>query len=258
MHHRQWRTALLLSLVAPASIQAQLTPNHTQQTDSIPNAGWRNVAVGAAVLAATFLVDAPIANVFESPHSASAASAANTFDKFGEMTGIGVVVGGLGIASLVTRDHHVLSATIRTAASVALATGVTQVLKYVVGRERPYVDPDRDALDFHLFKGTPSGTPSFPSGHSSTAFALATSLGDAIDKDWARVALFGLAAGTGWARLQQQQHWVTDVVAGAAVGIVSAKFANGRLRLLGARAPRILLSSRDVGVRWTFPLPAVH
>ena len=129
MYHRRWQTVLLLFLLVPGAARAQAVRNNTLRADSIPDVGWRPIAIGAAVLGATLLVDSPIANVFESPGSAASARAANTFDKFGEITGIGVVIGGLGLASLATHDHRVVEATIRTAASVAVATGITEALK---------------------------------------------------------------------------------------------------------------------------------
>ena len=250
---------LLSALVAPAPVVAQAQAKHAPApADSIPNAGWRHIAVGAGLVAASFLVDAPIGNYFDGPHSPAATHAALTFNKFGEITGIGVVLGGLGVATIVTRKHAFAEATLRTAVGLALASGTTEVLKYAVGRQRPYLDPDRDATDLHFFSGTPTGSPSFPSGHTSTAFALATSLGDAAGKTWVKVILFGLATGTGWARLQQEAHWVSDVVAGAGIGILSAKFADGKLRVLGMRAPRLLLSPQGTGLRWTVPLPAIR
>ncbi|HEY4099643.1 MAG TPA: phosphatase PAP2 family protein [Gemmatimonadales bacterium] len=236
-------------------MSAQTAAAHSAAAiDSLPNAGWRDLAIGGGIITGAFLFDAPIGHYFDGPHSSTATSAARNFQKFGEITGIGAVIGGLGVAAIVTRNHHLAQATLRTAAGLALASGVTQGLKYAVGRQRPYLDPDRDATDFHWFAGTPSGSPSFPSGHTETAFALATSLGDAIDRTWARVALYGLATGTGWARMQQEQHWLSDIVAGAGVGILAAKFADGRLRLFGMRAPRVLLSAHSAGVRWMVPI----
>jgi membrane-associated phospholipid phosphatase len=58
---------------------------------------------------------------------------------------------------------------------------------------------------------------------------MATTLGDAVGSRWARAGLYTLAAGTAWARMAQEKHWLSDVVAGAAVGILSARLANGRM-----------------------------
>ncbi len=241
----------VLILGAPVAAAAQ-------NKDTIPNAGPRHVLIGAAVVGATLLLDKPIAHAFESPYTAGTAQTAKDFNKFGEPLGVGVALGGLAVASLITRDHRVVQALFGTAGSAFGAFVATQVIKYSVGRERPYADVDHDGLDFHPFSGTPVGSPSFISGHTALAFALATSLGDAAGTNWVRIPLWTLAAGTGWARLQLDQHWVSDVVVGAFVGIVSAKFANGKLKILGVTAPHFMVAKGSAGFAWTMPMPVIR
>lgn len=68
---------------------------------------------------------------------------------------------------------------------------------------------------------------SFPSGHSSTAFASAEFLRQEY-KDvsvWYGVAGYAVAAATGYLRVQNNKHWAGDVVAGAGVGIISTRLA---------------------------------
>jgi membrane-associated phospholipid phosphatase len=89
-----------------------------------------------------------------------------------------------------------------------------------------------------------------PSGHSAIAFALATTLADDIDRTWATVGLYTLASGVAWSRLNDDQHWLSDVAAGAALGIVSAKVVNGRWRLFHLRPPRILLGPHSAALAW--------
>jgi len=248
---------LVLSAVLVANAPAQQSPGATQ-SQSATNVSVRDLGIGAAGLALLFFADKPIGRVFHGYYGPDTRTVAQAFDKLGEPTGMAVVLGGLGIAALATRDRGTVRTLVHTAAAVAIASGVSETVKYAFGRLRPYADPDRDALDFRPFRGAELGTPSFPSGHTTVAFALATSLGDASHNRWVQLGLWGVAAGTGWARLQLDQHWVTDIVAGAAVGIMSARFAEGRLRILGVRAPQILVSSRSVGLGWTLPLPAIR
>lgn len=59
---------------------------------------------------------------------------------------------------------------------------------------------------------------SFPSGHSSTAFATATSLAYSYGP-WVGVPMFGLATFVAASRVSQEVHWLSDVVAGAVLGI---------------------------------------
>jgi membrane-associated phospholipid phosphatase len=89
--------------------------------------------------------------------------------------------------------------------SQILNTGLTQGIKLAVGRERP-----------------DGGGYSFPSGHTSSSFATATVLQRHFG--WrAGIPAYGLAAFVGGSRLQQNRHYLSDVIFGAAVGIVSGR-----------------------------------
>lgn len=75
----------------------------------------------------------------------------------------------------------------------------------------------------------PDGTSddSFPSGHTAVAFAGAEFLYQEYkDKSiWYGVAGYAVAAGTGIFRMYNNRHWLTDVAAGAGIGILSTKAA---------------------------------
>jgi membrane-associated phospholipid phosphatase len=82
------------------------------------------------------------------------------------------------------------------------------------------------------------------------AFALATSLADDIDRPWAAVGLYTAAGAVGWSRIHDNRHWLSDVAAGAVLGIASAKFASGRWSIFGLRAPSVITGPRGVGLGW--------
>lgn len=237
-------TLLLLSV--PVAAQ---TPTRFTIPDSTTRIGWQQVAIGIGVLAAASTVDVPIANAFQDLRTAGSLNTARQFDRLGDLTGEIPILGGLAIVSLLSHNHRLGKVTLRAAASVALAALATQGIKHVVGRLRPREDPNLDAYDFQFF----TSHQSFPSGHTAAAFALATSLGDAIGHNWARVGLYGLAAGTAWARMEQHAHWFSDVLGAAAIGVLSSKWASGKWRVFGLRAPKFLITPGGVAV--TIPLP---
>ena len=75
----------------------------------------------------------------------------------------------------------------------------------------------------------PDGTPntSFPSGHTTEAFASAEFLREEY-KDvspWYGIAGYAVATATGVLRMYNNKHWLSDVVAGAGLGIVSTRLA---------------------------------
>lgn len=113
--------------------------------------------------------------------------------------------------------------------SVVLASVASQLIRGPLGRTRPYVTHDSDQYDFHPGKGFFGSSSfdyrSFPSIHTSSSMAVATVLvmetqrrnPDAV-KFVAPLA-FGAGMLPGLARIQLDQHWASDVVAGAFMGI---------------------------------------
>jgi membrane-associated phospholipid phosphatase len=98
---------------------------------------------------------------------------------------------------------------------------VTEVLKYSVGRGRPFVGGEANAFHFSHFAGNPAYY-SFPSGHATTAFALAFAVSVVWPK--ARVAMAVYAIVIAATRLVLLAHHPSDVVAGALIGIIGAMF----------------------------------
>lgn len=103
--------------------------------------------------------------------------------------------------------------------SVALSVFVADILKYLIGRGRPFVGGKADPFNFMPFEGTGAYT-SLPSSHAVTAFALAF----AVSALWPRlrVFMFTYAIVILLTRLVLLAHHPSDIVAGALVGIVGA------------------------------------
>jgi membrane-associated phospholipid phosphatase len=101
--------------------------------------------------------------------------------------------------------------------SLMFTQGITQVIKYSVGRARPF--EDKGAYHFEGFKFSPSSySLSFPSGHASTAFSLASVIAEQYDNrlvDWTAYSLAFLAA---WARVNDNVHFTSDVFFGGVLG----------------------------------------
>ena len=114
------------------------------------------------------------------------------------------------------------------AASTALAEILNYGLKLAIGRDRPPVSYAEPETLVH----TPD-TPSFPSGHSVTAFLGAT----LISFSRARWAwwLYLLAAGIAWSRVYVGVHYPLDVLAGAALGTALGFGIRGLRKLLAGR-----------------------
>jgi undecaprenyl-diphosphatase len=128
----------------------------------------------------------------------------------------------LVLAVLWRRPSVFLTVVVADAASDLLA----ELGKVIVHRHRP----------FEHQLGPPTSTYSFPSGHAATSFACATVL--AVFAPRWRVPFFVLATLIGLSRLYNGVHYPTDVVAGALLGVLTARLllsANPRLSRLMTR-----------------------
>jgi len=136
------------------------------------------------------------------------------------------------------------------AAGLGSVTGYA--LKYAVGRE----GPDRTSNPNQWRK---SGGNSFPSFHSTAAFAVGTVLAESGNDDyrWVRRFLgYGLGAATSYERLKHNAHWLSDTVAGAALGIASAHFAmNRRDRTDDETGLRVVPVERGAMLTYNVSLP---
>ncbi len=112
------------------------------------------------------------------------------------------------------RQWAVINATI----AAAVALGVNQIIIRIWARPRPF------ASHHAIMLLTPSRDPSFPSDHSTFAFAVAVALFLAMRR-FGVVALL-LAAVIAFSRVYTGEHYVSDVVAGAVVGGTVAVVVN--------------------------------
>jgi len=109
-------------------------------------------------------------------------------------------------------------------AGILISTILSQFLKRVVfpGDLRPitYLSPEFPV--YYADGETLNRLHSFPSGHTATAFTMAILLSLILDKKSWSLVLPVLAGAVGYSRVYLAQHFPTDVLAGLAVGILSA------------------------------------
>jgi hypothetical protein len=116
---------------------------------------------------------------------------------------VAAVVGGAFVGGRLVENPRFRAMSYDLLDAVVVTWAYTSVLKRAVGRERPNGQNDK----------------SFPSGHSSNAFALAT----VAERHYGwkvGVPAYALASAVAVSRLQRDKHYLSDVVAGAAIGYI--------------------------------------
>mgnify|MGYP000595466381 FL=1 len=152
----------------------------------------------------------------------------NNLSNTSKYISVGVPVGYF-VAGLMHDDKALKQKAAYTAAAILLNTASTTLLKNVIKRERPYnsytgIFPDKIESDY-----------AFPSGHTSSAFATATSLAIATKKWYVAVPAFAWSAGVGYSRIYLGQHYPSDVIMGALVGTGSAFICHWASKQLAKR-----------------------
>jgi membrane-associated phospholipid phosphatase len=134
-----------------------------------------------------------------------------------------LLVAGTFVVSEITGDSFA-SAEVGTMLEAAGFSSITaEALKFAAGRERPNQTTDPNTWR--------AGGSSFPSLHATAAFAIGTVFAESGSDDyrWLRRAVgYGMASATAYLRVHQNQHWLSDTVAGAALGIATGRFSTNR------------------------------
>lgn len=125
---------------------------------------------------------------------------------------IGIPISMVAIA-WINNDQNLMKNAGYIGTSVAGTLVITYGLKYLINRERPY-----ESYPEKVYPYSKEHSPSFPSSHTATAFALATSISIKYPK-WYIIAPSALwACSVGISRMNEGVHYPSDVMAGAAIG----------------------------------------
>jgi hypothetical protein len=160
----------------------------------------------------------------------------------------GYTLGALGLYGLIFKNQKMKTTTLLASQAYITGAAVETVVKFLTGRTRPSAyDPNGVATP--TFKGPFSSnrdytgaktTTSFPSGHTTVAFAAATVYAmEYKNKPWVPVLCYTSASLIGISRITENKHWTTDVLVGAALGYLSGRqVVNNYHRYATVKAPK--------------------
>jgi hypothetical protein len=133
------------------------------------------------------------------------------------------LIAGTGLYAAFIRDSDGYRETWALLEAGVFSGTTAEVLGLTGGRERP--DATTSPNQWR------QGGDSFPSLHVTTAFAIGTVFAESGNDEYRwirRIIGYGVAGATGYVRINENVHWLSDTVAGAALGIATARFVLNR------------------------------
>jgi hypothetical protein len=170
-------------------------------------AGWASLAVVGTAL----VIDRPLRD--EMRHHTGDNTFLTQVERFGVQYAAGVVGGFYLVGALTDNENSRQVAQDSIAASLIASGIITPAIKLVAGRSRP-----RDEAGVYHFKPFSNANSSFPSGHTTEAFALASVIANHYEETWVTCTSYSIAGLVGLARTYHRAHFASDVVAGAMIG----------------------------------------
>jgi membrane-associated phospholipid phosphatase len=133
------------------------------------------------------------------------------------------IIGGTGAYAGFLGDSDGYRETWSLIEAGVLSSASGEIFKYATGRERPDATTSPNAWR--------QGGNSFPSVHASAAFAIGTVFAESGNDEYRwirRIIGYGAAGATAYVRVRENVHWLSDAVAGSALGIATASFVLNR------------------------------
>jgi hypothetical protein len=204
-------------------------------TPTLPQRAKGTALAGGAILGGA-LLDKPVDRFMEK-HAGS--GAARAWDNVGK--GMPVVLAGVAAGAVAFGDARTQNIGIISMESIAGAAAVSIATKRLVGRARPSEGQGQWS------KATDRSNASFPSNHSTVAFAAVTPFAQEYDAPW----LYGLAAASSMGRVAGRQHWVSDVVAGGVLGYAMGSWLWQAQRNNSGSSFAVAPGPKSVSVAWS-------
>jgi hypothetical protein len=175
---------------------------------------WKKfVWAGLAVVGTAIVLDGPLHD--EMQRRPGNNSFMLHVERFGAEYSIGVIGSFYLAGSMTDNKTAVMVAQDSLTASIIASGLITPAIKIATGRSRPY-----EEAGTYNFQGLGANklNSSFPSGHTTEAFALASVISAHYDEAWIKNTAYTVASLVGIARIYHDAHFASDVLAGALIG----------------------------------------
>jgi membrane-associated phospholipid phosphatase len=182
---------------------------------------WTMAGVAVAAVASAHAFDSRIRDHF-APATGALNGGKDSNSLRDAMPAVALIGGTFVIAGFLD-DMDGYKETLRLVEAGVFSTVTAEALTLAAGRERP--DATTSPNQWR------QGGDSFPSVHASAAFAIGMTFAESGNDDYRwirRIVGYAVAGGTAYIRVKDNLHWASDTVAGAAIGIATARFVLNR------------------------------
>jgi len=225
---------------------------------------WRTVGAVAIVGGALFLADEPVQRyaLHLRDSSATVRNVSKYVTRFGGSYEA-YILAGLGAYGFIFKNEKIKTTTLLATQAYITGAAMESFLKFVSGRQRPYYYNPRQVDAEPKFHGPfTSGkdvngkriNSSFPSGHTTVAFAAATVFAMEY-RDRPLVPLISYSAATliGLSRITENKHWITDVFFGGVLGYFTGRLVvNNYHRYAKLKAPNQKKNSISFNLQYQY------
>ena len=183
---------------------------------------WITISSVVGITALASLADKE-ARSFSQQNQSNFADHIFNIDKYYYVEFVGASIIAFYGYGLVADNSKIRKLAVKLTEATLLASSITLITKTIVGRGRPYKQESQ--YFFNPFS-LDNDFNSFPSGHTTLAFAYSTVMANEVDNIFWKIGWYSLAGLVGYARIYHNQHWLSDVLMGAAIGYFSGEFVN--------------------------------
>lgn len=192
-------------------------------------AGWSKkewiIASGVVTMSTLLMVgDKKVRTFFQNNKTELTKDIAYFAEKGGSQMQVGLAASYL--VGTILKNKKLKKASVLAFSSLLISGVLVQGLKQVFARVRPYAAADQWEFKGPGLRSTEYN--SFPSGHTTAAFAVAASISTVYDSSLVKVLAYSAATLTGLSRIHDNKHWMSDVFMGAIIGTVSGIFITKR------------------------------
>lgn len=186
------------------------------------------LAAGGLVL---YSLDGQIRRAFHGSRSELNDEISEQAEKLGNGAYDAAIVAAYGGLGLLLKDARMQDTALLAAESFLAANAAGTLLKYSAGRARPYAEDGKRRFTPFGFK---TARTSFPSGHTVSAFSLASVFAARSGSRAVKVLAYSLASSVALQRVYADKHWASDTLAGAAIGTAVGRWVAAKSERKGS------------------------